>query len=89
VDNPLNLYFLDISLLSDFTTQQGSLCTKQCRFEIPLVRGLSPGTVGPRRPPCSYITHMPDVRLSRVLGSEFVVAENALWRGMRTEVMQW
>ena len=69
VDNPLNLYSPDISRLSIFATHEGRLhvYSKWCRFEIPLVLSLSPGTVGARRRPRSYITHVPDARLGQVL----------------------
>jgi len=69
VDNPLNLYSLDISRLSIFATREGRLhvYSKWCRFEIPLMLSLSPGRVGARRRPRSYITHVPDARRDQVL----------------------
>jgi hypothetical protein len=90
VDNPLNLYSLDISRLSIFATHEGRLhvYSKWCRFEIPLVLGLSPGTVRARRRPRSYITHVPDARLGPVLRREFALVENGLWRGMTILVIQ-
>lgn len=69
MDNPLNLYSLDISLQSIFATREGRLhvYSKWCRFEIPLVLSLSLGTVGARRRPRSYIIHVPDAVLGQVL----------------------
>jgi len=90
VDNPLNLYPRDISRLSIFATHEGRLYvySKWCRFEIPLVLSLSPGRVGARRRPRSYITHVPDARRAKYYGCEFVVVENGLWRGMTILVIQ-
>jgi len=83
VDNPLNLRSLDISRLSISTTHERRLYvySKWCRFEIPLVLSLSPGTVGARRRPRSYITHVPDARRGQVL---------RLWvSGGRKRFMAW
>ena len=90
MDNPSNLYSLDISRLSVFATQEGRLHvhSKWCWFEIPLVLSLSLGRVGTRRRPCSYITHVPDARRAKYYGCEFVVVENGLWRGMTILVIQ-